>query len=162
MKIGVISDTHIPFRGRKIPDVVLDTFRGVDLIIHAGDLVQEEVLATLEESAPVKAVSGNVDPPELKMKLPEKLELELAGYKIAVIHGHNVRGHLLNTLPYVFPEADIIIFGHTHQQCNRTINGQLLFNPGSPTDRRMEKNYSFGIIELADKIHAEIIEFQNR
>ncbi|HHU91524.1 MAG TPA: metallophosphoesterase [Halanaerobiaceae bacterium] len=159
MKIGVISDTHIPYRAKQIPDLVLDSFQGVDLIVHAGDLVQEEVLTSLAEIAPVKAVFGNVDSPELKMKLPEKLELELAGYKIGVIHGHNVRGHLLNTLSYVFPDADIIIFGHTHKQCNKIINGQLCFNPGSPTDRRMEKNYSFGIIELADEIKAEIIEF---
>ena len=79
MKIGVISDTHIPYRAKQIPDLVLDSFQGVDLIVHAGDLVQEEVLTSLAEIAPVKAVFGNVDSPELKMKLPEKLELELAG-----------------------------------------------------------------------------------
>lgn len=159
MKIGVISDTHIPFRGKRIPGIVLDSFKGVDLIIHAGDIVQKDVLTTLAKIAPIKAVSGNVDPIELKKSLPEKLELELAGYKIGVIHGHNVRGHLMYALSYVFPEADIIIFGHTHKQCNQLIDGQLHFNPGSPTDKRMEQRYSFGIIELADEIKARIIEF---
>lgn len=159
MKIGVISDTHIPLRARKIPEIVFNSFRDVDMIIHAGDIVEEEVLDILSKYAPVEAVSGNVDPYTIRKKLPQKLELELAGYQIAVIHGHNVRGHLMNALGYIFPEADIIIFGHTHKPCTELINGQLHFNPGSPTDRRMEKNHSFGIIELAEEIHAEIIRF---
>lgn len=159
MKIGIISDTHIPTKARRIPEIVLDRFRGVDLIIHAGDIIQRKVLDTLAQIAPVQAVSGNVDPLPLRETLPEKLELELEGYKIAVTHGNKVRGHLMNTLCLMFPEADIIIFGHTHKPCNEIINGQLHFNPGSPTDKRWQKNHSFGIIELGEKIQAEIIEF---
>lgn len=159
MKIGVISDTHIPSKAKKIPEIVLNRFKDVDLIIHAGDIIQKKVLDILAKSAPVQAISGNVDPLPLRETLPEKLEMELEGFKIAVVHGHKVRGHLMNTLCQLFPEADIIIFGHTHKPCNQIINGQLHFNPGSPTDKRWQKKHSFGIIELGEEIHAEIIEF---
>ncbi|MFP4015716.1 MAG: metallophosphoesterase family protein [Halanaerobiales bacterium] len=159
MKIGVISDTHIPTKTKKIPDKVFDIFQGVDLIIHAGDIVQQEVLDQLSDYAPVKAVTGNIDPYPFRETLPDKLILEVAGYEIAVIHGHNVRGHIMNTLSFIFPDADIIIFGHTHRPCNQMINGQLHFNPGSPTDRRMQKKHSVGIIKLGEEIESEIIEF---
>jgi len=159
MKIGVISDTHIPTKVKKIPKIVFEVFEDVDLIIHAGDIVEKSVLNTLAEYAPVKAVSGNIDPYPFREELPDKLELSLAGYEVAVIHGHNVRGHIMNTLGFIFPEADIIIFGHTHRPCNQMINNQLHFNPGSATDRRMQKKHSIGIINLAEKITSEIIEF---
>ncbi|MEJ6949677.1 metallophosphoesterase family protein [Natronospora cellulosivora (SeqCode)] len=159
MKIGVLSDTHIPTKTKKIPDIVFEKFANVDLIIHAGDIADKEVINTLETCAPVRAVSGNIDPPELKRNLPLHLEIELEGYKIAVTHGHSIRGHLMNKLSYVFPDADLIIFGHTHKPCNKLIQGQLHFNPGSPTDRRMQKKHSIGIIELGKEIVSEIIEF---
>jgi len=159
VKIGVISDTHIPSKARMIPEIVLNSFKGVDLIIHAGDIIQKKVLDILAQVAPVQAVSGNIDPQPLRETLPDTLEMELEGFKIAVIHGHKVRGHLMNTLGLMFPEADIIIFGHTHKPCNEIITGQLHFNPGSPTDKRWQKKHSFGIIELGDEIQAEIIEF---
>lgn len=159
MKIGVISDTHIPSKAKLIPDIVLNKFEDVDLIIHAGDIIQKRVLDTLAKIAPVQAVCGNIDPHPLRETLPEKLEMELEGFKIAITHGHKVRGHLMNTLGLMFPEADIIIFGHTHKPCNEMINGQLHFNPGSPTDKRWQKKHSYGIIELGEEIQAEVIEF---
>lgn len=159
MKIGVISDTHIPSKASRIPDIVFDKFKGVDLIIHAGDITSQEVLDDLAVLAPVKAVYGNVDPPELCHGLPERLNIELNGYKIGVTHGHNLRGHIMERIAYVFPETDIIIFGHTHRPCNEVINGQLYFNPGSATDRRLQEKHSIGIITLNYRIEREIIYF---
>ncbi len=159
MIIGVISDTHIPTKAKKLPPNVFKSFHAVDLIIHAGDIIKQSVLDNLSELAPVKAVYGNIDPPELRAVLPDKLELNIEGYKIGIIHGHNLRGHIMDKISYVFPESDIIIFGHTHHPCNQMINGQLYFNPGSPTDRRLQPRYSFGIIELGEKIMSKIIEY---
>ncbi|MFW5981113.1 MAG: metallophosphoesterase family protein [bacterium] len=159
MKIGVISDTHIPTKTKRIPENVFQIFQDVDLIIHAGDIAEWQVLETLKQYAPVRAVSGNIDPPELRRDLPIKLELELKGYQIAITHGHSIRGHIMYNLSYVFPDADVIIFGHTHKPCNQMIEGQLHFNPGSPTDRRMQKKHSVGIIELGEEISSQIIEF---
>ncbi|QTL98998.1 YfcE family phosphodiesterase [Iocasia frigidifontis] len=159
MKIGVISDTHIPSKAKKIPDIVFDKFRDIDLIIHAGDITSQEVLDDLAVLAPVKAVYGNVDPPELCRGLPERLRIELNGYQIGVTHGHNLKGHIMERIAYVFPKADIIIFGHTHRPCNEVINGQLYFNPGSATDRRLQAKHSIGIITLHDRIEREIIYY---
>lgn len=92
--------------------------------------------------------------------LPDRLNLTLENKKIGVVHGHNLRGHIMDRLGYIFPEADIIIFGHTHHPLNRRINGQLYFNPGSPTDKRLQPHYTYGIIELSGKnINSKIIEF---
>lgn len=161
MKIGVLSDTHIPSRARKLPGILLNRFKEekVDIIIHAGDIVGKRILDQLAEIAPVRAVFGNVDPPEMRKFLTERLELELVGYKIGITHGHNLRGHIMDKLSYIFPESNIIIFGHTHYPCNKKINNQLYFNPGSPTDRRLQPHHSFGLIELDDKIKSKIIEF---
>jgi len=159
MKIGVVSDTHIPTKARNLPANLIEAFSSVELIIHAGDIINQSVLDVLAELAPVNAVYGNIDPPELRNVLPERLDLNLQGYQIGVIHGHNLRGHIMDKLSYIFPESDIIIFGHTHRPCNQIINGQLYFNPGSPTDRRLQPKYSFGIIELGDRIISNIVEF---
>jgi hypothetical protein len=159
MKIGVVSDTHIPTKARNLPANLIEAFSSVELIIHAGDIINQSVLDALAELAPVNAVYGNIDPPELRNVLPERLDLNLQGYQIGVIHGHNLRGHIMDKLSYIFPESDIIIFGHTHRPCNQIINGQLYFNPGSPTDRRLQPKYSFGIIELGDRIISNIVEF---
>lgn len=159
MKIVVISDTHIPSKSKKLPPKLVEELNVCDLIIHAGDFVEESVLKELERYAPVKAVVGNVDSEKLKQNLPAKLELNLGGFKIGVVHGHNLRGHIMDKLGYVFPDADLIIFGHTHRPINKIINGQIFFNPGSPTDRRLQPFHSFGIIELNDKINSKIIKF---
>ena len=160
MKIGVVSDTHIAGKNWELPGRMLDQFNKVDLIIHAGDLVSPGVIEQLSLLAPVKAVHGNADPLELQSTLPARLNLELLGYKIGVAHGHKLRGHIMDKLSYLFPEEDIIIFGHTHKALNQKINGQLYFNPGSPTDRRLQAQYSFGIIELSQTIASDIIYFK--
>ncbi len=159
MKIGVISDTHIPSKVKKLSKILLDELPGFDLIIHAGDLVEEDVLEELETFAPVKAVAGNVDSDRLKEKLPLSLEFTLEGYRFAVVHGHTFKGRIMEKVGYHFSGADIIIFGHTHCPVNKWIKGQLYFNPGSPTDRRFQPNHSFGIIELAEEVRSKIIEF---
>ncbi|MFW6035354.1 MAG: metallophosphoesterase family protein [Halothermotrichaceae bacterium] len=157
MKLGIISDTHIPTKVKKLPEELLTGLQGVDMIIHAGDIAAQRVLGQLAEIAPVKAVIGNIDPPTLD--LPLRLDLEINGYNIGIVHGHNLRGHIMDKLGYIFPEADIIIFGHTHIPCNKKINGQLYFNPGSPTDRRLQPRHSYGIINLGDSIKSQIIKF---
>lgn len=159
MKIGVVSDTHLT-KDSKLPSEITKAFAQVDLIIHAGDIVADSVIKQLEKLAAVKAVSGNMDTLPLKRKLPERLNIELKGYTIGVLHGHNLRGHIMHKLTYVFPNANIIIFGHTHQPINKWIGKQLYFNPGSPTDKRLQSHYSYGIITLDNKITAKVIKFK--
>jgi len=157
MKIGVISDTHLPNAGAGFPEILIEKLKKVDLIIHAGDHCEERYLDKLKSIAEVKTVAGNRDSHQLKRKLKDKITFEAAGKKISVIHGHQFRGkNILQGLNYTFNDSDIIVFGHTHRPFNERFSDKLFFNSGSPTDKRLEKNYTFGIIEIEEDIKAEI------
>lgn len=158
MRIGVIADTHIPKTAKKIPEAVFAVFNGVDLIIHAGDIVEKEALEQLETLAPVEAVYGNRDSDELKGSLPETRILELQGFRIGVFHGHGDKGTTMQRVPDFFKgiDLDCIIFGHSHIPFNERINGKLYFNPGSPTAKKKQKYPSVGILVLGGTLEAEL------
>jgi putative phosphoesterase len=160
-KIGVISDTHIPSCAEQIPPLVLEEFKKVDLVIHAGDLVDLSVLETLEAVChEVKVVCGNMDSTVIKKRFPEKEILALGGFKIGIMHGWGAPVNLKKLLWDSFKRdgVDIIIFGHSHNSLNQTEEGILFFNPGSPTDKMFAKENTFGIITLDKKIEGEIIK----
>lgn len=160
MRIGVISDTHIPDRAKELPRQVIIGLKGVDLIVHAGDIVSLSFLDELKKLAPqLKAVCGNMDYPELTSILPQE-EIFMAGkYRIAVTHGRGNPANLLATLKERFRKegVDVVIFGHSHKSFNEMIDGILYFNPGSPTDKIFCERNSYGIIEINDNINARII-----
>lgn len=163
MKIGVISDTHIPDRATDIPKEILDAFRGVDMVIHAGDLVELSVLEELKKvCANVKAVRGNMDSHEVKRALPEKEIIKAGSYKIGVMHGFGSPGNLINVMSEAFKDdnVNIVIFGHAHSSFNEKKGDVLFFNPGSPTDRIFSAYNSYGIIEVNGKIEAKIIKLR--
>ncbi|MFH0935475.1 MAG: metallophosphoesterase [Candidatus Omnitrophota bacterium] len=160
MKIGVISDTHIPERAKCLPRQLLEAFHGVDMIIHAGDLADLKVLDELKEICPnVKAVWGNMDPQEVRDKLPERELIKIGKHTIGLMHGYGAPNNLLECLKSSFKEdkVGLIIFGHSHRAMNELINGIIFFNPGSPVDKIFSDYTSYGIIEINDKIKAKII-----
>ena len=162
MRVGVLSDTHTPRRAKALPNAVLQAFREVDFIIHAGDITSLEVLDTLNSLAPVIAVSGNVDPDKLQAILSDKEIITLNGYRIGVTHGDRRTGRTtVDRAMKCFEKDDVdcIIFGHSHTPYCEIMNNILLFNPGSPTDKRRNEFVSFGIIELEDGIKAKHIYF---
>ncbi len=154
MVIGVISDTHIPKRAKELPGAVLETFRGADHIIHAGDIMAADVIAQLAHLAPVTAVAGNLDPPELLEKLGHKNIITLDHLKIGVCHGHGEKGSTVKRALECFgnDRVDCIVFGHSHKPLCTYSGGVLLFNPGSPTDKRTNRFYSVGMIEWKDAV----------
>lgn len=161
MKIGVISDTHIPDRAGAIPEEVLGALKGTDMIIHAGDLVHLSVLEKLKEISPlVKAVYGNMDPSEVRKELREKEIFEAGKFKIGLMHGYGAPAKLVELMEGNFKGAsvDIIIFGHAHSPFNEKRGNVLYFNPGSPTDKMFAPYNSYGIIEINDKIEARIVK----
>ena len=164
MKIGILSDTHIPTRARALPNEVIQAFREVDYIIHAGDITSLEVLDTLADLAPVIAVCGNIDRDDkLQAILSDKEIITLNGYRIGITHGHRRTGKTtLDRALKCFEKDDVdcIIFGHSHMPYCEFVNNILMFNPGSPTDKRKNEFFSFGIMELNDKIKAEHIFFK--
>lgn len=161
MRIGVISDTHIPDRAKEIPVKIIEEFKKVDMIIHAGDLAELSVLEKLKTICPnIKAVWGNMDPDEVRKKLPEKEIIQAGKYKIALMHGFGAPANLTSLLKDIFKDsqADIIVFGHSHAAFNQKIGDTLFFNPGSATDKIFAPFNSYGIIEVNDKIEAKIIK----
>jgi hypothetical protein len=147
--LGVLGDTHIPDRVPQLAPHVFEIFAKakVDAILHTGDVSKPEVLAQLEQLAPVHAVRGNRDLFYLR-HLPLSIQININGTSIGMAHGHGsfnqymvdklyrmVRGRLveiyIQRMLRTFPEADVIVFGHLHVPCNFHLNGKLLFNPGS-------------------------------
>jgi putative phosphoesterase len=149
-KIGVISDTHIP-RFKGLPQVVWDHFADVELIIHAGDLSVLSVVDELETIAPVVAVQGNVEREEVVLKLPIKREVRVGYCRIGIVHILGDAAHYAQTARREFPEANVVVFGHSHNPYNAEHNGQLLFNPGSATDRRRQPACSIGMLFIDDE-----------
>jgi len=162
VKIGVISDTHIPVFSKEIPRTVREAFTGCDIIVHAGDSVERKALEILSSIAETKAVKGNMDSFELKDTLPESIIFEMGGKRIGVTHGKGSGPRGLDSGRRVFKEKpDIVIFGHSHTPCNRVIDGTLFFNPGSATDKVFSGRRTFGIIEIkGDDVRGEIIEIK--
>jgi putative phosphoesterase len=164
MKIGVLADTHIPISAKRLPDDVISALKTCDLIIHAGDIVEMSFYKELEHIAPLKAVSGNMDSPELQGKLPDQLIVELEGRKIGVTHGKGNSSKVCQYVRDLFDKkVDIIIFGHSHTPLNEKKGNMLLFNPGSPTDKIFAPYRSFGIIEISkgDIIRSEIVKIED-
>ncbi len=157
-RVGVISDTHIPTHSPSLPRPLLDGLKTVDLILHAGDFITLNTLRELEKIAPVYAVSGNMDGYEIKRTLPAKREIKISRFKIGIIHGYGRSSDLPLRMRKEFEGVDVIVFGHSHKPFNQIINGILMFNPGSPTDKIFTNTNSFGILELNKKIRAEHIE----
>lgn len=149
LSFGVLSDTHIPDRVRNLPENVLNGLAsaGVDQILHAGDAASWKAVRQLEEIAPVTIVQGNRDW-LLGMPFPRHVSLTAHGVQITLCHGHRSMGHYLfdkwltirddykfgryyRHLAHDFPQADVIIFGHTHYQTVQWVKGQVFFNPGA-------------------------------
>lgn len=162
LRIGVLSDTHISM-DKALPGVLAQYFKNTDHIIHAGDIKTRNVIKQLEEFAPVTAVAGNADSPDLHREYGEKKILNLGKFTFGVVHGDGAKGRTIDRVIKCFQNCDIdcLIFGHSHNPiCMHYLN-RLLFNPGSPTVRRRNPYCSFGIIELDQFINPAIIYFDS-
>ena len=161
MVIAVISDTHMPRGGRRIPDACVDRLRGADLVIHAGDIATGEVLAEVERiGPPVIAVHGNVDTAELRERLPEARVVDAEGARIAVVHDAGPSKGRLARMRRRFPDAAAVVFGHSHIPLHeRTGDGAFqIFNPGSPTQRRRQPHHTMGMAyATAGKLDLELV-----
>ncbi len=161
MRIVALSDTHMPRRAKELPQPVRAALADTDYIIHAGDITALEVLDTLAAYAPVAAVAGNIDPPELRDALSEKKLLRLCGFAIGICHGHGSKGSTLQRAIAAFEGAgaNMVVFGHSHIPYLGRHDGTLLLNPGSPTDRRRSPFFSYGVIETGETLSARLVYF---
>jgi len=155
-KIGVLSDTHIPQRAKKLPSILFELFKDSDLIIHCGDITTQDVIIELNAIAPVYAVKGNMDSENIN--LPEELILKInEKYNFCIAHGNGDPFTLKQRMYKIFIDKNphIIIFGHSHLSENSIYNNVIMFNPGSCIQAL--NGDSIGIINLMDnKITADI------
>jgi putative phosphoesterase len=144
MRLGVISDTH----GLLRPEV-FEVFAQVDHILHAGDVGPERILDELGAIAPVTAVYGNTDGWALRSRLPQVAQLELDGFAIVVTHGDQLGSPTPEKLQEQFPDAEIIVFGHTHRPVLTLVDTVVtVMNPGGAGRRRFDLPASVGLLEL--------------
>jgi putative phosphoesterase len=128
---------------------VFDVFEKVDHILHAGDVGKPEILIELEAIAPVTAVYGNADPPEIHAQLPQVASVELDGFAIVVTHGDQLGHPTPETLHAAFPRAEIIVYGHTHKPLLELVDRTVtVMNPGGAGAARFGIPPSVGIMEL--------------
>ncbi len=159
MKIGVISDTHLTGAGRKLRGIVDRYFHEVDRIIHVGDLVDLSVLDVFG-TREVLAVFGNSDPLSVRQQLPDRLLLEIGGFRLGVMHGWGYPEHLAEKICALLSPVDCVIYGHTHHPVNRWKQGVLFFNPGSALDNRYAPENTVGILEIGNRIKGNIIRIE--
>jgi putative phosphoesterase len=151
MKVVVLADTHAPRRWRSCPPRVAEQLRGADLILHAGDVCTAAVLDELSEYAPVVAVVGNNDDPDVgAWGATETAELDVGGVAVAMLHDSGAASGRLARMRRRFPGADLVVFGHSHIPLDESGYGLRIFNPGSPTDRRRQPAGTLGILTIND------------
>lgn len=151
MRIVALSDTHAPRRWRSCPPRVAEHLRDAGLILHAGDVCTASVLDELAAYAPVRAVLGNNDGPDVaSWGAPETAEFDLDGLRVAMIHDSGPSAGRLGRMRRRFPDAGLVVFGHSHIPLDASDDGLRIFNPGSPTDRRRQPHGTIGLLEVAD------------
>ncbi len=146
MEIAIISDTHMPRAGRRLPPSCVERLREADLILHAGDLVRLEVLRELQSFGDVVAVHGNVDDADVRAALPAVQIVRADGAMIAMTHDAGPSAGRLARMRRRFPQVDAVVFGHSHIPLHEhSDHGFQLFNPGSPTERRRAPRHTMGV-----------------
>ncbi len=149
--MAVISDTHMPRGPRALPERCVEMLRTADAILHAGDLIRIEVLRELQAlGPPVHAVHGNVDDGLVRATLPEKAIVALGDVRVGMIHIPGPSTGRLERLRRAFPDADAVVFGHTHMPEHAQDGRFQIFNPGSPTDRRRQPACTFMTATIDD------------
>lgn len=164
MKIVVISDTHMPKKAKRLPKKLVSDLIDCDYIIHAGDWQTAEVYNELQQYSNVIGVTGNVDGSELKSILNTKEILKAGDFKIGIVHGHgNGKTTEKRALEaFATDNVDCIVYGHSHIPVSKEVDGILIFNPGSPTDKRRQQEFSYGILTVGEKISAEHVFFPDK
>jgi putative phosphoesterase len=150
--IAIIADTHMPRGSRRLPERCAELIREADAVLHAGDVLALPALEQIEALNPrLQAIHGNVDEPALRARLPETLSVGLEGGRLAMVHDAGPAKGRLARLRRRFPEADAVVFGHSHMPLHETGEGELagfqIFNPGSPTERRRAPRPSMGLLD---------------
>ena len=139
----------MPRGNRRLPDACVQRLARADAILHAGDLMELEVLHALQDlGPPVHAVRGNVDSAQLITRLPLTRTVELEDVRIGMVHDAGPSKGRLARLRRRFPDAHAVVFGHSHIPLHEQQDGFQIFNPGSPTERRRQPRHTMGLAHI--------------
>jgi putative phosphoesterase len=161
VRLAIISDTHLPRGGRRLPDACLERLHAADLILHAGDLVGAEILDELQAlGPPVAAVHGNVDGEAVRRRLPAERVVDADGTRIGMVHDAGPAAGRVARMARRFPDCAAVVFGHSHiPLLERGPDGFQIFNPGSPTDRRRQPRHTMGVADAGGgSVAFELVE----
>lgn len=152
LRVLIVSDTHVPQRARRLPAQLWTAVESADVVFHAGDWVTASLLDEFERrSRKLIAVYGNNDGPELRRRLPETASVTLDGVKFAIVHETGPAKGREERCEARYPEADVLVFGHSHIPWDTTgPRGLRLLNPGSPTDRRRQPVCTYQTARIED------------
>jgi putative phosphoesterase len=156
MKIGVLSDTHLTQVHQSLGDSLNRHFGEVDLILHAGDVVEPAVLDFFC-GRDLVLVAGNMDSPSIRKTAPIKRVIPIGRFAVGLIHGWGSPVGIEERIIEEFDSIDVLVYGHTHRASSHLKNGVLFFNPGSPTDKRFTSINTIGILEIGEQITSSII-----
>ena len=149
-RVLLMSDTHLPRRARDLPAPLWAAVDAADLVVHAGDWVDVATLDRLQaRSARLLACWGNNDGPELRARLPEVARANVDGVRVAVVHETGARDRREQRMRAAHPDVDLLVFGHSHIPWDTEHDGLRLLNPGSPTDRRRQPDFTWMTLRLA-------------
>jgi uncharacterized protein len=150
VRIVVLADTHIPDFAKALPAGIVPALRTADLILHAGDVNAAWVLDELADFAPVRAVTGNNDRPDIRRwGAREKLVMDLDGLPVAMVHDGGPKEGRVKRLRHWFPDARLIVFAHSHVPVNEIADGVRFFNPGSATWKRRQDLATYGRLTIS-------------
>lgn len=151
MRLAIVSDTHMPRGARRLSDACVQRLRTADAILHCGDWMRTEVVEQIAAyGPPVYGIRGNVDAPDVA--LPHEREDSFSGVTIGMIHDPGPAAGRLERLRARFPDAQAVLFGHTHTPEHAQRDGFQIFNPGSPTERRRASHHSMGTATIDNGI----------
>jgi len=159
MKIACVSDTHVSRGMGKLPQGLYEALKGVDMVLHAGDIVSLDVIEELKAIAPTEAVAGNMDGWDVAKVLPEKKVIQAGRFRIGLTHGGGRLPGMEERILERFADddVDVIVYGHSHKPNIERRGKVLMVNPGSPTDKTYAPYNSYAVLTLDDEVAAEII-----
>jgi uncharacterized protein len=159
VRLLLIADTHVPKRARDLPAQVWNEVAAADVVVHAGDWVEPELLDALDaRAARLIACWGNNDGAELRRRLPERADVTLEGLRFTVVHETGASGGRDARMAREYPDTDVLVFGHSHIPWDTTAKtGLRLLNPGSPTDRRRQPFCSYMTAAVHDGALTDVV-----
>ncbi len=156
----MLADTHVPDFARSLPAEVMAAVRSADMVLHAGDVTSSALLDGLAAFAPVRVAMGNRDGPDVAAWGAEpEVHLDVEGVRIAMLHDSGRSAGRRARMARRFPDAGVVVYGHSHIPMDAEADGRRLFNPGSPTWKRRQPLPTYGVLDVADgRVRSRIVE----